>query len=57
MADQGQMATLSANTSHRVIAGATHGSLMEDEDDASAVISALHDVLVSMRTSRPPSDS
>lgn len=53
MADQDQMATLSTNSVHRIIAGATHASLMEDEDDARAVSQAVDDVVVSARTSAP----
>ena len=53
MADQDQMATLSTNSVHRVVAGATHTSLIEDQDDAVSVSRAVHDVVVSVRTSAP----
>ncbi len=53
MSAQDEMATLSANSLHRVVAGATHQSLIADPDDASAVSKAIHDVVVSVRTSTP----
>jgi len=53
MSAQDEMATLSANSLHRVVANATHASLLEDRDDATAVSQAIHDVVVSVRTSAP----
>ena len=50
---QGEMATLSANSLHRVVPAATHVSLIENRDDATAVSQAVHDVVVSVRTSAP----
>jgi len=53
MSAQDEMATLSANSLHRVVAGATHQSFLTDPDDATAVSQAIHDVVVSVRTSTP----
>jgi pimeloyl-ACP methyl ester carboxylesterase len=52
-AAQNEMATLSVNSLHRVVPGATHQSLMEDPDHAAAVSQAIHDVVVSVRTAAP----
>jgi hypothetical protein len=46
------MATLSTNSLHRH-ANATHESLIEEEADAAAASTAIHDVVVSVRTSQP----
>jgi hypothetical protein len=35
------------------VAEATHGSLIENRHDATAVSQAIHDVVVSVRTSAP----
>jgi pimeloyl-ACP methyl ester carboxylesterase len=53
MVFQNKMATLSTNSVHRVVAGATHESLLADPGDAAAVSQAIHDVVVSVRTSAP----
>jgi pimeloyl-ACP methyl ester carboxylesterase len=53
MASQDKMAALSTNSVHRVVAGATHESLLADPDDAAAVSRAIHDVVVSVRTAAP----
>ena len=53
MTAQDDMATLSTNSLHRVVADATHQSLLADPDDAAAVTRAIHDVVVSVRTSEP----
>jgi hypothetical protein len=47
------MAGLSTNSVHRVVAGATHQTLLADRDDAREVSRAIHDVVVAVRTSRP----
>jgi hypothetical protein len=44
------MATLSTNSAQRVIDGATHGSLISDEEDAAATTQAILDVVSSVRT-------
>jgi pimeloyl-ACP methyl ester carboxylesterase len=53
MASQDKMAALSTNSVHRVVAVATHESLLADPDDAAAVSQAIRDVVVSVRTSTP----
>ena len=53
MSAQDKLATLSANSLHRVVAGATHQSLIADPDHASAVSNAIHDVVVSVWTATP----
>jgi pimeloyl-ACP methyl ester carboxylesterase len=53
LADQDRMADLSTDSVHRVVAGASHGSMLEDRHDAEAVTRALRDVVESVRSSRP----
>ena len=53
IAHQDKMATLSTNSLHRVVPGATHQSLMENPKHAAAVSQAIHDVVVSVRTGAP----
>ena len=53
MADQNKTVTLSTNSLHRVVPGATHTSLVENLDHAAAVTRAIHDVVVSVRTGAP----
>jgi pimeloyl-ACP methyl ester carboxylesterase len=50
---QDRMGTLSTNSSHRVAKATTHESLLYDEADSAAASQAIHDVVVSVRTSRP----
>jgi len=50
---QDDMATLSTNSLHRVVADATHASPIEDEVDATATSQAIRDVVASVRTSTP----
>ena len=50
---QDKLATLSTNSRHRVVADATHASLVLDETDAAAASQAISDVVVAVRTSRP----
>jgi pimeloyl-ACP methyl ester carboxylesterase len=49
-AAQNRMATLSTNSVHRIIAGATHESLIENEDAAAATTQAILDVVSSVRS-------
>jgi pimeloyl-ACP methyl ester carboxylesterase len=51
-AKQDHLATLSTNNLHRH-ADATHDSLISDEADSAAASQAIHDVVVSVRTSHP----
>jgi pimeloyl-ACP methyl ester carboxylesterase len=53
MADQNKTVTLSTNSLHRVVSGATHASFVENPDHAAAVTQAIHDVVVSVRTGEP----
>jgi pimeloyl-ACP methyl ester carboxylesterase len=53
MADQNETVTLSTNSLHRVVSGATHASFVENPDHAAAVTKAIHDVVVSVRTGEP----
>jgi pimeloyl-ACP methyl ester carboxylesterase len=53
MADQNEMATLSTNSLHRVVSGATHASFVENPDHAAAVTKAIQDVVMSVRTGEP----
>jgi pimeloyl-ACP methyl ester carboxylesterase len=50
---QDNLATLSTNTIHRVVLGATHASLLEAESDAAASSHAISDVVTSIRTHQP----
>jgi pimeloyl-ACP methyl ester carboxylesterase len=50
---QDEIAGLSTNSVHRIIDGATHGSLVHDHDDAQATISAIEAVLTSLGTGQP----
>ncbi len=52
-AEQNKMATLSSNSRHLVVPGATHASLMDNPDHAAAVTGAIHDVLASVRNEAP----
>ncbi len=53
MAAQNETATLSTNSLHRIVSGATHAAFVEDPDHAAAVTRAIHDVVVSVRTGEP----
>jgi pimeloyl-ACP methyl ester carboxylesterase len=50
---QDDLATLSTNTTHRVVPSATHASLLEAESDANASSRAILDVVASVRTGQP----
>jgi pimeloyl-ACP methyl ester carboxylesterase len=50
---QNRLATLSTNSVHRVVAGATHQSLVADEADAAAASRAILDVVSSVRSTGP----
>ena len=52
-AAQNDLATLSTNSVHRVIDGATHDSLISDEEDAAATTQAVLDVVSSVRSEGP----
>jgi pimeloyl-ACP methyl ester carboxylesterase len=50
LADQNHLATLSTNSVHRVIDGATHEDLITDQEDAAATTQAILDVVASVRS-------
>ena len=52
-AAQDKSATLSTNSAHRVVAGATHAGLILEEEYAAATTRAVLDVVASARTGRP----
>jgi pimeloyl-ACP methyl ester carboxylesterase len=52
-AAQNDLATLSTNSAHRVIDGATHDSLISDEEDSAATTQAILDVVSSVRSAGP----
>jgi len=52
-AAQNRLATLSTNSAHRVVAGATHQSIVADETDAATATRAVLDVVSSVRSSGP----
>lgn len=49
MEDQDHLATLSTNSAHRVIEGATHAALLHDEQYAAQTTQAILDVISSIR--------
>jgi len=50
---QDAMARLSTNSVHRVLPGATHASLIEDQHDSAASVAAITDVVHAVRSGRP----
>jgi pimeloyl-ACP methyl ester carboxylesterase len=52
LADQNHLATLSTNSVHRVIDGATHEDLIGNQEDAAATTQAILDVVASVRNPR-----
>jgi pimeloyl-ACP methyl ester carboxylesterase len=52
-AAQNNLATLSTNSVHRVIDGATHQTLIADEEDSAATTQAILDVVSSVRSEGP----
>ena len=52
-AAQNRMATLSTNSVHRVIDGATHEDLIANQEDAAATTQAILDVVSSIRSAEP----
>jgi pimeloyl-ACP methyl ester carboxylesterase len=52
-AKQDAMATLSTNSAHRVIAGASHAALLTDEKYAAVTTRAILDVVTSVRSATP----
>ena len=54
---QDDLATLSTNNVHRVIAGATHADLVSDQDAAANTSQAVLDVVSSVRSAGPPREA
>ena len=52
-AAQNKLATLSTNSSHRVVEGASHPALIYDERYAKATTQAILDVVSSVRNNQP----
>jgi pimeloyl-ACP methyl ester carboxylesterase len=50
---QDDLATLSSNSMHRLVEGATHTSLLYDRSDAQATSAAIVDVVSAVRNDRP----
>ena len=50
---QDELAALSSNSTHRVVAGATHTSLVDDRSDARATSAAILEVVEAVRDDRP----
>jgi pimeloyl-ACP methyl ester carboxylesterase len=50
---QDKLATLSSNSIHRVVKGATHESLLYDKRDAQATSAAIVEVVAAVRNDRP----
>ena len=50
---QGELAALSPNSTHRVVAGGTHDSLLYDKHHAQLTSAAIEQVVQAVRTDRP----
>ena len=50
---QDELATLSSNSKHRVVKGATHTSLLYDRSDAQATSTSIVEVVAAVRNDRP----
>jgi pimeloyl-ACP methyl ester carboxylesterase len=50
---QDELATLSSNSMHRVVKGATHESLLYERSDAQATSAAIDEVVAAVRNDRP----
>jgi hypothetical protein len=50
---QNKLATLSSNSIHRVVKGATHTSLLYDRSDSQATSAAIVEVVAAVRNDRP----
>jgi hypothetical protein len=53
LASQDHLATLSSNSLHRIIDGASHAGLLFDEHGAAATTQAILDVVSSVRNDEP----
>jgi hypothetical protein len=50
---QDDLATLSSNSTHRVVKGATHTSVLDDRSDAQATSEAIVEVVEAVRNDQP----
>ena len=50
---QDKLATLSSNSTHRVVEGATHTSLLYERSDSQATSAAIVEVVAAVRNDRP----
>jgi hypothetical protein len=50
---QDELATLSFNSMHRVVKGATHTSVLYDRNDSQATSAAIDEVVAAARNDRP----
>jgi pimeloyl-ACP methyl ester carboxylesterase len=50
---QGELADLSSNSSHRIVEGATHESLLSEKSDAQATSTAIREVVEAVRKDQP----
>jgi hypothetical protein len=50
---QDDLSTLSSNSEHRVVEGATHTSVVYDRSDAQATSAAIVEVVTAVRNDRP----
>jgi hypothetical protein len=53
MAAQDKTATLSINSAHRIVAGASHPDLILKQADAAVTAKAILDVVSSVRSNQP----
>jgi pimeloyl-ACP methyl ester carboxylesterase len=53
IASHERLATMSTNSAHRVVDGATHEDLIQDEDHSVATSQAIHDVVEALRNTTP----
>lgn len=53
IAAHGDLARLSTNSEHRIIDGATHSTVMHDEQDALHTTRGILDVVAAVRTTAP----
>ncbi|HLL38835.1 MAG TPA: hypothetical protein VK357_04115, partial [Rubrobacteraceae bacterium] len=50
---QDELVTLSSNSTHRVVKGATHTSVVYDRSDSQATSAAIDEVVAAVRNDRP----
>ncbi len=50
---QAELVPLSSNSTQRLVAGATHASILVNQDDSQTTVAAILDVVTAVRTGRP----